>query len=199
MTGIPDDNYPAFHLTAAFLRDKGFEVVNPADNFDGDHSLPYDTYLREAVRQVSTCDGIALMPGWEKSHGVTAIELPLALSLGLTVYDASTGLVMDMPVVAALAQSQETRSAHEVANELVNGNRQAAYGDARADYAKTSKMWSGLLNSKLTEDITPEEACMMMVCLKLSREQFKHGFDNLVDGMGYLMLVEKMEKSKKSK
>ena len=35
MTGLPDNNYPAFHAKATELRAKGYIVRNPAENFDG--------------------------------------------------------------------------------------------------------------------------------------------------------------------
>lgn len=78
------------------------------------------------------------------------------------------------------------------ANNLVHGDRQDSYGHPKQDYQKTSKMWSGLLFHKLKEDITPEEAVLMMVALKLSREQHKHKRDNLVDAVGYLLCREMM-------
>ena len=35
MTGLPDFNFPAFHAAAARLREAGWEVMNPAENFGG--------------------------------------------------------------------------------------------------------------------------------------------------------------------
>lgn len=86
MTGIPDFNYPAFHKRAAELRASGYEVINPAENFNGDQALPYEEYIRQGIRQVSDCDAICLLPGWEKSSGVQ-IELAVARALKLEVFD----------------------------------------------------------------------------------------------------------------
>lgn len=74
------------------------------------------------------------------------------------------------------------------ANDLVNGDRQADYGTPRENYEGVAKVWSGLLFPILMRDITPEEAALMMVGLKLQRQAQKHKRDNLVDAHGYLLV-----------
>ena len=76
------------------------------------------------------------------------------------------------------------------ATELVLGDRNASYGTPADDYAKTAAMWSGLLNGILARPITPKEAVLMMVALKLSREMHRHNPDNLIDAHGYLLCAE---------
>jgi hypothetical protein len=83
MSGMgPDYNYPAFHAAAATLRAEGYHVVNPAEQFGGNQSLPWRTYLRHAVRQVAKCDAIAVLPGWETSNGAR-LEAAVAIALCL--------------------------------------------------------------------------------------------------------------------
>jgi hypothetical protein len=84
------------------------------------------------------------------------------------------------------------------AQELVYGPREDAYSPPQRDYAKTAKIWTGLLLEKLRPgtEITPTEAVLMMVGMKLSREVFKHGRDNLVDAAGYIACAERIEEDK---
>lgn len=74
------------------------------------------------------------------------------------------------------------------ANCLVNGERLADYGTPRQNYEGIAKVWSGILSPILKRDITPEEAALMMVGLKLQRQAMKHKRDNLVDAHGYLLV-----------
>lgn len=104
MRGIPNFNFPAFDYAAGKLREAGFEVFSPAerdrdihgtkleDNASGDEkeaAAKVGFSLREALGADTAwisaqADGIALLPGWEKSSGANA-ELALARALGLTV------------------------------------------------------------------------------------------------------------------
>jgi hypothetical protein len=86
------------------------------------------------------------------------------------------------------------RSVLEEAQALVYGPREASYSPPQRDFAKTAKMWTGLLAETLRPgvEITPEEAVLMMVCLKLSREVYRHKRDNLVDAVGYLACAERI-------
>lgn len=93
MTGLPDDNFPAFHAAAARLRDAGFEVVNPAE-LGLPKGLPWLSYMRAAVgAMVSTCDAVATLPGCEASRGAIA-EIGLATHLGWPVHRVADWLDM---------------------------------------------------------------------------------------------------------
>jgi len=80
------------------------------------------------------------------------------------------------------------------AQRLVYGDRERQYSPPQRDYAKTAGMWSAFLREKLRPGvaITPEEAVLMMVLVKISREGFRHKRDNLVDGAGYLACAERI-------
>ena len=82
MTGHPDWNYPAFHRAAQALRARGFAVVNPAEAYDGNTTLPFDVYLRHDLRSIlQDCDTIVVLPGWEKSPGAV-LEVAVGAALG---------------------------------------------------------------------------------------------------------------------
>lgn len=96
MRGYPEDNYPLFNEVTAKWRRFGFEVVNPAENFGGDRSLPWSTYMKQDISQLVTCDAIALLPGYRSSEGARR-ELLIAQTLDLPVFDA-----IEMRIVATV-------------------------------------------------------------------------------------------------
>ena len=77
MTGLPEFNYPAFNAEAARLRKLGHHV-----------SGAWEDYMKMALRQMLTCDTVAMLPGWGKSKGAL-IEYSLAKTLGLELWDAN--------------------------------------------------------------------------------------------------------------
>ena len=75
MTGMPDENRPAFMRAARKLRDAGFTVTNPADLPEG---WTWDEYMARAMMDLAKCEGVALMPGSWHSKGARR-EIALAL------------------------------------------------------------------------------------------------------------------------
>lgn len=103
MRGIPNFNFPAFDYAAERLRANGFEVFSPAERdraaygSEIEHNPTGDEQkVTNPACTINDCmsadcewicrnaDGIALLPGWEKSSGANA-ELALARALGLSV------------------------------------------------------------------------------------------------------------------
>lgn len=91
MSGLPENNYPAFNAAAAKLRAHGYEVENPAEN-QAPPCGSWEAYMRMALRQLLSCDAIALLPGWEKSRGAT-IEARLAADLRLRRIEFPSGVL----------------------------------------------------------------------------------------------------------
>ena len=89
MTGLPEHNFPAFHTAADRLRQAGWDVVNPAENFGGRRDLPRASYIRADVALLIECHAMALLPGWAESRGAK-LEYLLARELGIPVIDVAT-------------------------------------------------------------------------------------------------------------
>jgi len=90
MTGIPEYNFPAFNKAATVLRDKGFDVVNPAeldeqDVKDGKATQPWSYYLRRDLKALLECDGIFALKGHDQSRGAT-LEISVAKALEMPVF-----------------------------------------------------------------------------------------------------------------
>jgi hypothetical protein len=83
MTGYPEYNRPAFSAAADYLRDRGYEPVNPAEVELGPGAT-WEQYMREDLKLLMDCEAVVLLPGWEKSRGAT-LEASIAGRLGMTV------------------------------------------------------------------------------------------------------------------
>lgn len=87
MTGLPDYNYDAFHAAQAELHRAGFVVMNPARN-GLPMGLQWHQYMRRDLSMLSACNGIALLPGWERSRGAR-LEVAWADALQMPVRAAA--------------------------------------------------------------------------------------------------------------
>jgi len=193
MTGHADHNYPAFHAAAQRLREAGWDVTNPAENFDGRTDLPREDYLRADVALLVHCEAIAMLPGWQDSTGAK-LEYLLAREFGMVVLDAETL----QPLVEAPAPTvylHRLRILNEEAGESVlaealrisSTERQDDYGHPADDFSRTADMWTGILTGKLCDGvaISAMDVPLCMIAVKLARQSHRHKRDNLVDIAGY--------------
>lgn len=67
MTGYPSCNYPAFADAARHLRGAGYDVVDPSE-FGGE-GTHYVDLLRDDIRAMLDCRGVAVLEGWWESGG----------------------------------------------------------------------------------------------------------------------------------
>lgn len=82
MSGLPDNNKPAFHAAAKLLRNLGHMVINPAEIDVPDPS--WINYMREDIRQMMAADIVVLLPGWANSRGAK-LERHIAIEIGMPV------------------------------------------------------------------------------------------------------------------
>lgn len=86
MTGLPEWNHPAFHTAAAQLRARGYTVINPAEN--GTEVTDWVTCMRRQIRELTTADALAVLPGWETSTGAT-LEVHIATTLRMPIHQVA--------------------------------------------------------------------------------------------------------------
>jgi hypothetical protein len=72
------------------------------------------------------------------------------------------------------------------AHNLVYGDRRKDYGHPIDDYRRVAKMWGAILDC----EVTPMQAALCMIAIKISRQCNKHKNDNLVDIAGYAAVCE---------
>ena len=82
----------------------------------------------------------------------------------------------------------EGKSACLEAFDLVNGERQQAYGEPSVCLRKIGRVWGAILGG---EDIEAGTVAMMMVGLKVIREMASHKRDNLIDIAGYAEIADR--------
>lgn len=98
MRHITDLNWPAFDEATTRWREAGYEVFNPAE-MDRENGLSSEDEMDDAMirfifandfHELCFCDGIALLPGWQKSKGAVCETIIALMLKGLKVYDAMT-------------------------------------------------------------------------------------------------------------
>lgn len=115
MSGLPQHNVPMFEWAAEYLRDKGYDIVSPAEldgskfrdivmqdetgedtNVGAGKTIEGNTWGDLLARDVKLiadeCGGIILLPGWQKSKGAR-LEAFVALQCGHPAAELIEGLV----------------------------------------------------------------------------------------------------------
>ncbi len=74
----------------------------------------------------------------------------------------------------------------EEATNLVAGKRQEKYGHPSKNWGQTAQLWSDILGV----EVTPQQAVMCMMAVKLAREANEPSRDNRVDIAGYALVLD---------
>jgi hypothetical protein len=196
MRGLPNFNELAFSGLSHYLRNElKWQVHNPAENFDGDKTLSYETYMLTDLSQVLISDAIVLLPGWHNSEGAK-LELKVAIASGKTVYAAEVGADESWRIEPESEPFKLTEGIEETARRLVYGDRNKDYGPPRNDFSTIGRKWGATLSAHLRidfPDIPPELVAVMMVDLKTSRQAASpHHFDSRVDVIGYELCLDRI-------
>jgi hypothetical protein len=74
---------------------------------------------------------------------------------------------------------------------LVNGDRQADYGEPVNNMRNIALAWSAIVGFEVKARHVP----LMLAAMKLVREGHKHKDDNLTDAQGYIEIADRVAKS----
>ena len=181
MGGIINYNHALFNTVAAQLRGDGYAVLNPAENDGGSMDKSREFYLRLDLVNLSQAQGMILLPGWESSKGCW-MEVAVAQELEVPIFLCFTA----DPLKLEPYYPPKTTLADQ-AKAIVAGARQRDYGTPERNQEKIGKVWGALLG---IGDIPPRMVGLLMVALKLVRDAFRPGDDNITDAHGYLLMVE---------
>ncbi|NBQ70169.1 MAG: hypothetical protein EBU46_15580 [Nitrosomonadaceae bacterium] len=71
------------------------------------------------------------------------------------------------------------------------------YGDPRESFCQIAEIWTTLLRSQLApgQKVSASDVGLLMAALKIVRQSNTHKRDNLVDAIGYLTIVSRLEET----
>ncbi len=107
--------------------------------------------------------------------------------------DLGTALQQVTDTAEKLNKAVEASSPCLTANNIVNGDRRAAFGHPLDEMTRTGQMWGAILG---VPSITGEQVALCMIAVKLSRQVNRSGFDNLTDIAGYAECIAKIEQER---
>lgn len=99
MAGKEDHGIPAFERAAKALRDRGFDVVSPAEltlaefgTVEEARKATWEHHMKRDIAALVFCDGLAMLNGWQDSRGAT-LERKIAMTLDIRVMSLEQWLV----------------------------------------------------------------------------------------------------------
>ena len=144
------------------------------------------------------------MRGWESDVDAT-LDLTIAAACGIPIMSTYDGREITPSIQLDSASAMEDgeiafgedeksedldESILDEAKRITSGIRQFDYGHPSDDFGRTAKLWSAVLGI----DVTPAQAIICMICVKLSREVHKPKRDSRVDIAGYAFCLDEVNK-----
>lgn len=187
----PMTGYPGFNHAAFFAKENEILVhappptivLNPAKIAGGDTTKEYAFYIKESLALLEKANAVVFLQGWKNSKGAR-LEAAYAIAIGLDMYDHNFN-----PIKMEIDQFSDDQI-----DSLVE-ERQSQYGHPFTNFTEVGRIWGAILGIK---DIDPEKVALMMVGLKISRENFQHLDDNIKDGAGYFKTINTIRKYKEN-
>lgn len=83
------------------------------------------------------------------------------------------------------------------AETIIYGDREETYGHPAKNLENIAEQWSLYLQQRYEASVqlTAEDVCWMMVDLKKARQLNSHKRDNLVDAIGYIGLIDRIDEN----
>lgn len=99
ITGIEQQASAIFSAAETFLREKGFEPVNPM-KLNHANAEKWEDFMRVDIKHLVDCDAIYMLSNHSKSSGAK-LELHIATHLKMTVFHEEYAFYLDLyPKVA---------------------------------------------------------------------------------------------------
>lgn len=81
---------------------------------------------------------------------------------------------------------------------IIYGDREQTYGHPAINLESIADLWQAYLRTRAKHcedefEMQSEDVCWMMVLLKMARQAHMHKRDNLVDAIGYIALIERLD------
>jgi hypothetical protein len=216
MTGYEEHNFPAFTVSAQWLRQHGYEVVNPAEleALETGPRREWAYYLKRDIRELLTCDSVAVMHGWENSPGAT-LEVYIGWRLGFAIFKADDFTTVDVSCfdfsdikngnvgsfLKAFTPPKMTRTYNTGFGDVewINSEKpkpenilkeadRIVGGDRAASYGHPKQDFertAKIWSAILGFDVPAEKVALCMIGVKISRQCNAAKRDNWTDIAGY--------------
>lgn len=90
-----------------------------------------------------------------------------------------------------------TKSVIQEAQDIIHGDREQTYGHPAKNLEKIATQWTLYMRQKYNQQVllSAEDVCWMMSILKMVRQMNADKRDNLIDAIGYVGLIERINEN----